>query len=134
MLTNSSASDNDFISDHEDVNLLVNKSKYDIPVSYSDVLKSPQKDKWIIAMNEELNSFELNNVVELVDRSSVSQPIIPSIWVHVDKSEGDTEHFKSRIVAKGFKQELRKDYLDIYAPVCSYETLRFVLNMVVQKD
>ena len=75
-------------------------------------------DNWIIAMQEELNQLERNNVWKLVEKPE-NYPVIGTKWVFRNKLD---EHDiiirnKARLVAKGYNQEEGIDYEETYAPV-----------------
>ena len=72
-------------------------------------------EHWIIAMQEELNQFERNQVWELVDKPN-DHPIIGTKWVFRKKLDehGIVIRNKARLVAKGYNQEERIDYEDLY--------------------
>ena len=63
-------------------------------------------EHWIIAMQEELNQFERNQVQELVDRPN-DHPIIGTKWVFRNKLDehGIVIRNKARLVAKRYNQE-----------------------------
>jgi hypothetical protein len=73
---------------------------------------------WLIAMEEELNQFERNNVWTLVPRPS-HQSIIGTKWVFRKKNgeNGFIIRNKARLVAQGFNQEEGIDYEETFAPV-----------------
>ena len=56
---------------------------------------------WIIAMQEELNQFERNDVWELVPRPS-DQSVIGTKWVYKNKvdEQGNITRNKARLVAQ----------------------------------
>ena len=70
------------------------------PKYINEVLKD---DSWVIAMQEELNQFERNEVWKLVPRSS-DQLVIGTKWVFRNKQDecGIVVRNKARLVAKGF--------------------------------
>ncbi|GMM35548.1 hypothetical protein DASC09_028730 [Saccharomycopsis crataegensis] len=51
----------------EEVYLAVERTKYEIPNNYSQVLASEQKVKWLIAILNELTALKINKVYEEVD-------------------------------------------------------------------
>ena len=63
-------------------------------------------DFWTLAMQEELNQFERNNVWDLVPRPS-SQSVIGTKWVFRNKRDenGVIVRNKARLVAQGFNKE-----------------------------
>ncbi|RZB86587.1 Retrovirus-related Pol polyprotein from transposon TNT 1-94 [Glycine soja] len=85
-------------------------------------------DQWIVAMQEELNQFERNNVRELVEKPH-NYPIIGTKWVFRNKLDenGIVIRNKARLVAKGYNQEEGIDYEETFAPVTRLEAIRMFL-------
>ena len=75
-------------------------------------------DYWIIAMQEELNQFERNDVWDLVPRPD-NQSVIGTKWVYKNKADefGNIIRNKARLVAQGYNQEEGIDYDETFAPV-----------------
>jgi hypothetical protein len=116
-------------TDSEEVNLLVAKNKYNIPETFSEAMATTEKTKWLAACSEELMAMKNNDVYEEVAISSTKDKIVKGRWVFNVKSEPTGERFKARLVAKGFSQIKGENFVDVYAPVMSFDTLRFVLAL-----
>lgn len=85
-------------------------------------------DQWIIAMQEELNQFERNQVWELVPRPN-DKHIIGTKWVFKNKLDenGIIVRNKARLVAQGYNQEEGIDFDETFAPVARLEAIRLLL-------
>jgi histone deacetylase 1/2 len=107
------------------------------PATYSDAINSPESDKWVNAMQDEMNSLKaLGTWSYMVVDDKTKKKALPVKWVYkVKLSEtGEIERFKARLVAKGFKQIYGVDYTEVYAPVSKHSTLRHVLSTAVERN
>lgn len=102
------------------------------PKTISDVIID---ENWLMAMYDELNHFERNNVWELVPRPRNHQ-VIGTKWVFRNKLDetGIITRNKARLVAKGYNQEEGIDYDELYAPVARLEAIRLLLVFVCIMD
>jgi hypothetical protein len=105
------------------------------PISYSQAIKSADSDKWIDAMNEELQSMDQNQVWDLVNLPS-GHKAVGSKWIFKTKldKDGKIERFKARLVAKGFTQKEGIDYKETFSPVSKKDSLRIILSLVAHYD
>ncbi|KAL5569300.1 hypothetical protein UlMin_025875 [Ulmus minor] len=89
----------------------------------------------ILAMQEELNQFERNDVWELVPRPK-DQTVIGTKWVFRNKVDesGVVTRNKARLVAQGYNQEEGIDYEETFAPVARLESIRMLLAFACFKD
>ena len=74
---------------------------------------SPNSEKWLQAMKSEMQSMYDNQVWNLVDPPKGAK-VIGCKWVHKIKHDMT---FKSRLIAKGFKQTHGIDYDETFSPV-----------------
>ena len=109
--------------------------EYDIgvvidPVTFLDVVHSPQYDKWNIALKEEMLSMANNDVWELVEMPENFKPI-GCKWVFKTKKDvqGKIERFKARLVAKGYTQKEGVDYTGTFSPVSSKGSFRIIMAL-----
>ncbi|CAI7756865.1 unnamed protein product [Closterium sp. NIES-53] len=84
--------------------------------------------EWKKPMESELKSIEENDMWELVELPE-GRKAITSKWLFKIKSDADgkIEHYKSRLVAKGYQQKEKVDYKELFAPVVKPTTLRTLL-------
>ena len=104
------------------------------PSSYSESIKTPEKEQWIKAMQEELDSLKQNEVWKIVPVPK-DRKLVGCRWVFRIKTDaqGNLTCYKARLVAKGYSQVKGIDYEELFAPVTRYETLRFLLALAVSK-
>lgn len=116
----------------DEAHLLVNNLKYTLPRTLAHALRTPQAKYWKEAAKEEYDSLVNNKVFKVVKKTSIPKNalIVKSRWVfNVKQEDENNERFKARIVAKGFTQERGINYIDKYAPVMRFETLRLVFSI-----
>ena len=104
-----------------------------VPKNLKEVLKSDDKDKWVAAMWEELQSHLLNGTWILVpaDQVPAKRRRVGSTWVFDIKRDanGQIIRWKARLCAQGFTQEEGVDYFNTYSNTIRYETLRLILAL-----
>ncbi|KAK3930023.1 Copia protein [Frankliniella fusca] len=103
----------------------------DVPVLFDDIQYRKDKNKWMKAVNEELQALKENETWELVSLPSHKKPINCK-WVFTVKVDaaGEVERYKARVVAKGCAQRAGIDYNETYAPVARITTVRVFLSLV----
>ncbi|KAH9698155.1 hypothetical protein KPL71_023904 [Citrus sinensis] len=102
------------------------------PKSFED---AENDESWIMAMQEELNQFERNNVWELVPKPE-HQSVIGIKWIFRNKMDesGVVVRNKARLVAQGYNQEEGIDFDETFAPVARLESIRMLLAFACHKD
>ncbi|CAI7866239.1 unnamed protein product [Closterium sp. NIES-53] len=98
------------------------------PATLMEALESSDSGEWKKAMERELKSIEENRTWELVELPEGRKAIM-SEWLFKLKSDADgkIEHYKSRLVAKGYHEKEKVDYKELFAPVVKPTTLRILL-------
>ncbi|GJX72431.1 retrovirus-related pol polyprotein from transposon TNT 1-94 [Tanacetum coccineum] len=83
---------------------------------------------WIESMQDELNQFERLQVWELVPRPE-GKNVIALKWLWKNKCDADNivVRNKTRLVAKGYKQEDGIDFEESFAPVARIEAIRMFI-------
>lgn len=114
---------------------VLNATLIDVPSSYREAIESENSREWKIAMDEEMSAHEKNETWITVDANE-DYKLIDSKWIYTVKQnyDGSIDKFKARLVARGFMQTKGKDYTETFSPVVAITTLRFLLNLVCQKN
>ena len=85
------------------------------PMHFEEAIKD---ERWIQAMDKEMNSIEINDTWDLVDLPK-DKDCIGVKWVYKIKvnEKGEIGKYKARLVAKGFAQQPGTNYGETFAPV-----------------
>lgn len=104
------------------------------PKTYKEAMKRNDRDKWLIAMQEEIDSLKKNQVWELVDRPR--QNVVTNKWVLKikRKPDGTVDRYKARLVARGFSQVYGIDYMETYAPVVNMASIRMLFAYAAENS
>ena len=128
-------SDSDNEDDDQD-DEYANRTHLDIlPKTYKQAVSTLEFLQWQEAMHEEMNAHLINRTWDIVDLPP-GKKAIGSKWVYTLKhlADGSIERFKARIVALGFSQRPGFDYLETYASVMRFSTLRTILALAAIHD
>ena len=102
----------------------------DEPTTYNEAMMSPDSKKLPQAMKSEMQSMYDNQAWNLVDPPKGAKAI-GCKWVHKIKHYMT---FKSRLVAKGFKQTHSIDYDETFSPIIMLKSIRILLAITVYYD
>ena len=107
----------------------------DEPTTYNEVLLDKDSEKWLQAMNSEMDSIYENEVWTLVDPPIGTKPI-GCKWVFKKKIDMDGKVFtyKARLVAKGCSQKYGIDYDETFSPVAMLKSSRIILAIAAYYD
>ncbi|CAJ2663689.1 unnamed protein product [Trifolium pratense] len=106
------------------------------PSTFREAMASQEKERWMGAMMEEMESLQKNQTWELVQLPK-GKRAIGCKWVYKRKpavTEKEGEKFKARLVAKGYSQQKGIDYDEIFSPVVRHTSIRAVLALVASRD
>jgi len=87
------------------------------PISFDEINNRSDKEQWRAAIEDELNSHEINNTWSLVERPE-NKNIVDCKWIFTIKQNefGRPVKYKARLVARGFTQEYLIDYDETFCP------------------
>ncbi|GJX26928.1 zinc finger, CCHC-type containing protein [Tanacetum coccineum] len=95
------------------------------PPNYKAALSNPEFNKWLEAMNTEMQSMKDNQVWVLVDLLSNGRTIgIKWLFKKKTDMDGNVHTFKARIIAKGYTQTYGVDYGETFSPVADIRAIR----------
>ncbi|GJX89244.1 retrotransposon protein, putative, ty1-copia subclass [Tanacetum coccineum] len=105
------------------------------PPNYKAALSDPEFDKWLEAMNTEMQSMKDNQVWVLVDLPPNGRTV-GSKWLFKKKTDmdGNVHTFKARLVAKGYTQTYGVDYGETFSPVADIRAIRILLAIAAFYD
>lgn len=88
------------------------------PGSYNEAVRVPERENWIKAMNEEMDSHWKNGTWELVEPKLNMNPL-SSKWVYYikTKSDGKVDRYKACLVIRGYEQTYDINYSETFSPV-----------------
>ncbi|GKA19614.1 retrotransposon protein, putative, ty1-copia subclass [Tanacetum coccineum] len=105
------------------------------PTSYKAVMLDSESNKWIDAMNAEIQSMMDNMVWVLVDLPP-SCKTIRSKWIFKKKTnmDGIVHTYKARLVTKGYTQLYGVDYEETFSPVADIRAIRILISIAAFYD
>ncbi|GKE52665.1 retrotransposon protein, putative, ty1-copia subclass [Tanacetum coccineum] len=128
---------------HENDDLEIDEPQSDIipirdlgePANYKAVLLDPESDKWLNAMNVEMQSMKDNEVWDLVDLPPNGKTI-GSKWLFKKKTDmdGAVHTFKAHLVMKGFTQTYEVNYEETFSPVTDIRAIKILIAIAAYYD
>ncbi|GKE48278.1 putative retrotransposon ty1-copia subclass protein, partial [Tanacetum coccineum] len=105
------------------------------PANYKAALSDPEFDKWLNAMNVEMQSMKDNKVWDLVDLPPNGKTV-GSKWLFKKKTDMDgvVHTYKARLVAKGFTQTSGIDYEETFSSFTDIRAIRILIAIVTFYD
>jgi hypothetical protein len=106
------------------------------PSTYTEAMISGDREKWMFAMQEEMQSLEKNGTWDIV-RLPAGKKVVRCKWIFKRKegsSPSESVRYKARLVAKGFSQIPGIDYNDVFSPVVKHSSIRAFLGIVAMHN
>ncbi|GJT63387.1 putative retrotransposon ty1-copia subclass protein [Tanacetum coccineum] len=97
------------------------------PANYKATLLDPESDKWLNAMNVEMQSIKDNKVWDLVELPPNGKTV-GSKWLFKKKTDMDgvVHTYKARLVVKGYNQTPETDYEETFSHVADIRAIRIL--------
>lgn len=102
---------------------------------YKDAYYHPEHwRQWRESMDDEKQSWLVNDIWEMVECPDGITPV-DTRWVYKIKynPDGSVSRFKSRLVARGFKQQFGVDFNETFAPVAKFPSIRLLFSLAAAK-
>ncbi|GKB09485.1 retrotransposon protein, putative, ty1-copia subclass [Tanacetum coccineum] len=105
------------------------------PTNYKAAILDLESDKWLDAMNAEMQSMKDNQVWCLVDLPPNCKTV-RSKWIFKKKTDMDgiVHTYKARLVAKGYTQTYGVDYEETFSPVADIRAIRILIAIAAFYD
>ena len=98
-------------------------------------MADPDSEKWQDAMKSKIESMKENQIWNLIDPPD-GVKTIECKWIYNKKKDidGNAHIYKSRLVAKGFRQVQGVDYDETFSPVAMLKSVRIILAIAAYFD
>nr|GEW61313.1 hypothetical protein [Tanacetum cinerariifolium] len=105
------------------------------PANYKAALLDLESDKWLNAMNVEMQSIKDNEVWVLVELPPNGKTV-GTKWLFRKKTDMDevVHTYKAHLVAKGYTQTPRIDYEETFSPVTDIRAIRILRAIAAYYD
>ena len=127
--------DNNNLQNKQDYFIFSNElvQKPNNPETYLQAINSPDADKWIEAMESEMDGLISRETYHLVPKKP-NMKIITLKWVYVMKQneKGEIVRYKARLCARGFNLKPGFDFDSSFSPVARMSSLRLFLALCVK--
>ncbi|GKC12161.1 putative retrotransposon protein [Tanacetum coccineum] len=108
---------------------------FEPPHEEEALVRRSESDKWLDAMNAEMQSMKDNQVWPLVELPPNGKTV-GNKWLFKKKTDMDSNvhTYKARLVAKGFTQTYRVDYKEMFSPVADIRAIRILIAIAAFYD
>ena len=106
------------------------------PGSYKEAMNCRDRDKWVRAMIDEIDSLIKNGTWILVDKVE-DRNLVTCKWLFkkkIESANNEQIRFKARLVARGFTQEHGIDFNEVFSPIVKHTFIRILLAVVAKLD
>ncbi|WVZ01025.1 hypothetical protein V8G54_027094 [Vigna mungo] len=105
------------------------------PQSFVEAMEMKDKEKWLQAMEEKMQSLKENQTYDLAELPK-ERRALQNKWVFKLKNEENnpSPRYKARIVVKGCNQKKGIDFDEIFSPVVKMTSIRAILGLAAKLD
>jgi hypothetical protein len=105
------------------------------PQNIEEALTCENSKEWECAMQEEYDSLMTNNTWTLVPLPVGRKHVSCKVVIKIKQgANGEMEHYKTILVARGFTQTYGVDYNETFALVAKFTSIRCILTLVALED
>ncbi|KAM1394750.1 hypothetical protein ACFX2F_030758 [Malus domestica] len=101
--------------------------------TYEEARAHNDSDKWMKAMESEMDSLLKNDTYELVEIPK-GRKTLKNKWVFKLKRDDNMTRYKARLVVEGFGQKKGVDFDEIFSSVVKMTSIRVILGMAASMD
>jgi hypothetical protein len=104
-------------------------------LTYHQVMMSPDKKKWITALDKEKDNMANYEVWDVIKKTQSDKPL-NCTWVCKIKpsTSNQAQEYKARLCVQGFREVFGKDYNSTFAPTGKLVSLRLLIAFVLQHN
>ncbi|GJU42518.1 retrotransposon protein, putative, ty1-copia subclass [Tanacetum coccineum] len=105
------------------------------PTSYKAAMLDPESNKWLDAMNAEMQSI-IDNMVWVLADLPPNCKTVGRKWIFKKKidMDGIVHTYKARLVAKGYTQLYGVNYEETFSPVADIRAIRVLISIAAFYD
>ncbi|GJS20503.1 zinc finger, CCHC-type containing protein [Tanacetum coccineum] len=117
------------------IELVVVQGNLGEPANYKAALLDPKSDKWLNAMNVEMQSMKDNEVWVLIELPPNGKTVGRK-WLFKKKTDmdGAVHTYKARLVVKGYTQTSGIDYEETFSHVADIRAIRILIAIAAYYD
>ena len=102
----------------------------DEPEFYEEAMQVKSREKWEVAMEEEMDSLMHKKIWDLV-RLPAGRTTLQNKWVYrLMEEDGGKQRYKARLVVKGFAQKKGIDFDEIFSPIVKMTSIKTILSLI----
>lgn len=105
----------------------------DVPLTLQEAINSPKSEKWVKAMQEEIDSLIENDTYTLTSLPE-GKHAVGGRWVYAVKENPVETLYKARYVAKGYSQLAGIDYNETFSPTADMTSVHALMQLAAQYD